>query len=87
MHRPDETHGLAGADYVEYRHRDGRSNICDNASVTHLEETLDGTGNLLVISGQICIDAQGKLIAKGKPAPSADAVALVCAVYFPRGGK
>ena len=24
------------------------------------------TGNLLVVSGQICIDAQGKLIAKGK---------------------
>ena len=27
---------------VVYRHRDGRGSICDNASVTHLEESIDG---------------------------------------------
>ncbi|WP_154402237.1 SpvB/TcaC N-terminal domain-containing protein [Ornithinimicrobium cavernae] len=36
-----ETNNRTGADEVVYRHRDGRTDLCDNASVTHLEETVD----------------------------------------------
>jgi RHS repeat-associated protein len=43
----DVTNGLTGANLKTYRHRDGRSEICNNASVTHLEETI-GTGSLAV---------------------------------------
>jgi RHS repeat-associated protein len=35
------TNGASGADEVVYRHRDGRADLCDNASVTHLEERVD----------------------------------------------
>jgi hypothetical protein len=37
------TNGKTGADRVEYRHRDGRGSICDNASITHLEERINGS--------------------------------------------
>src|SRR6185436_1319027 len=39
-----------------YRHRDGRGNICDNASVTHLEEDL---GNGEVAETDLNYDAWG----------------------------
>ena len=51
------TNGKTGGDYVEYRHRDGRGNICDNASVTHLEETIDGNGH--VAETELTYDAWG----------------------------
>jgi len=34
------TNNKAGAGLVVYRHRDGHRDLCDNASVTHLEETI-----------------------------------------------
>jgi len=39
-----------------YRHRDGRGNICDNASVTHLEEDI---GNGQVAETELTYDAWG----------------------------
>ncbi|AXH95673.1 SpvB/TcaC N-terminal domain-containing protein [Ornithinimicrobium avium] len=38
------TNGASGASEIVYGHRDGRAALCDNASVTHLEEQIDGTG-------------------------------------------
>ncbi len=38
------SNGLSGADEVVYRHRDGSPALCDNASVTHLQEQVDGSG-------------------------------------------
>jgi YD repeat-containing protein len=51
------SNGKTGSDYVEYRHRDGRGNICDNASVTHLEETINGSGD--VAETELTYDAWG----------------------------
>jgi RHS repeat-associated protein len=39
------TNGKTGADRVLYRHRQGGTALCDNASVTHLEETI-GDGQM-----------------------------------------
>ena len=50
------TNGKTGADQKIYRHRDGRSAICDNASVTHLEEDL---GNGQVAETELTYDAWG----------------------------
>jgi RHS repeat-associated protein len=40
------TNGKTGAGLVEYRHRDGRGSLCDNASITHLEERIDGSDDI-----------------------------------------
>ncbi|MDQ1495831.1 MAG: hypothetical protein QOG69_2314, partial [Actinomycetota bacterium] len=50
------TNGKTGAAQVIYRHRDGRSAICDNASVTHLEEDL---GNGQTANTELTYDAWG----------------------------
>ncbi len=36
------SNGFTGADEIVYRQRDGHPDLCDNASVTRLEETVDG---------------------------------------------
>jgi RHS repeat-associated protein len=50
------TNGKTGADLKVYRQRDGSPAICDNASVTHLEEEL---GNGQVASTELTYDAWG----------------------------
>jgi RHS repeat-associated protein len=50
------SNGKTGADAKIYRHRDGHTAICDNASVTHLEEDL---GNGQVASTELTYDAWG----------------------------
>ena len=50
------TNGKTGAAQIIYRHRDGHTAICDNASVTHLEEDL---GNGQVASTELTYDAWG----------------------------
>ena len=50
------SNGKTGVDQQVYRHRDGRSAICDNASVTHLEETI---GNGQVAETELTYDAWG----------------------------
>ncbi len=50
------SNGKTGADQKVYRHRDGRSAICDNASVTHLEEEI---GNGQVAETELTYDAWG----------------------------
>ena len=40
------TNGKTGTGRVEYRHRDGRGSVCDNASMTHLEETINGSDDI-----------------------------------------
>src|SRR5262249_27734656 len=50
------SNGKTGADRKIYRHRDGRSALCDNASVTHLEEDI-GTGE--VAQTELTYDAWG----------------------------
>ena len=50
------SNGKTGAAQKIYRHRDGRSAICDNASVTHLEEDL---GNGQVAATELTYDAWG----------------------------
>lgn len=40
------TNGKTGAGLVSYRHRDGRGSVCDNASMTHLEETINGSPDI-----------------------------------------
>lgn len=52
-----ETNNKDGADEIVYRHRDGRAALCDNASVTHLEEQVDGTGDVAVTD--LAYDAWG----------------------------
>ena len=50
------SNGKTGAAQKIYRHRDGRSAVCDNASVTHLEEDL---GNGQVAETELDYDAWG----------------------------
>jgi RHS repeat-associated protein len=50
------SNGKTGAAQKVYRHRDGRSAICDNASVTHLEEDI---GNGQVAQTELTYDAWG----------------------------
>lgn len=50
------SNGKTGAAQKLYRHRDGRSAICDNASVTHLEEDI---GNGQVAETELTYDAWG----------------------------
>ena len=40
------TNGKIGAAKKTYRHRDGRGDVCDNASMTHHEETRNATGDI-----------------------------------------
>ena len=40
------TNGLTGAARKVYRHRDGRGDVCDNASMTHHEETRNAAGDI-----------------------------------------
>jgi RHS repeat-associated protein len=47
----DITNGKSGGDKVTYRHRDGRQWMCDNASVTKLDESAgDGTTSTTLLS-------------------------------------
>ena len=50
------SNGKTGAAQKIYRHRDGRGAVCDNASVTHLEEDL---GNGQVAETELTYDAWG----------------------------
>ena len=50
------SNGKTGAGRVVYRQRQGRTALCDNASVTHLEETL---GNGQVAQTELSYDAWG----------------------------
>lgn len=52
-----ETNNRTGADEIVYRHRDGRADLCDNASVTHLEEQVDSSGDVAVTD--LAYDAWG----------------------------
>ncbi|MCU0508491.1 MAG: hypothetical protein MUC34_08820 [Anaerolineae bacterium] len=50
------SNGKSGPDLQIYRQRDGRGALCDNASVTHLEETI---GNGQVAETELTYDAWG----------------------------